>query len=86
MALEILDEVVRFATQNKIISENGNPNLNADVFMLLAVKDEPCVHHAAEALQDRLQRNAALAVLYRSKAESLAKGLKITQVSAHKLR
>ncbi|MCA1636425.1 MAG: hypothetical protein LC802_22725 [Acidobacteria bacterium] len=54
--------------------------------MLLAGKDGPRVRHAAEALQDRPQRIAALAALYRGQAESLAKASKITRVSTHELR
>jgi hypothetical protein len=72
-ALEILEEVVRSANQNRIVSENGNPNFNTDVFMMLAGRDEPRVRQAAEALRDRLQRIAALAALHRGRAESLAR-------------
>lgn len=82
-ALEILEEVVRSANQNRIISENGNPNFNTDVFMLLAGKDEPRVRQAAEALRDRLQRIAALAALHRGRAKSLVKSPSDKQVSAH---
>ncbi len=82
-ALEILEEVVRSANQNRIVSENGNPNFNADVFMLLAGKDEPRVRQAAEALRDRLQRIAALAALHRGRAKSLVGSPTNKQVSTH---
>ncbi len=83
-ALEILEEVVRSANQNRIVSENGNPNSNTDVFMLLARRDESRVRHAAGALRDRLQRIAALAALHRGQAESLVRSSTETQVSTHK--
>jgi tetratricopeptide (TPR) repeat protein len=82
-ALEILEEVVRSANQNRIGSENGNPNFNTDVFMMLAATDGPRVRHAAEALRDRLQRIAALAALHRGRAESLARSPRNQQVSTH---
>jgi hypothetical protein len=82
-ALEILEEVVRSANQNRIVSENGNPNFNTDVFMLLAGKDEPRVRQAAEALRDRLQRIAALAALHRGRAKSLVGSSTNKQVSTH---
>ncbi len=83
-ALEILEEVVRSANQNRIVSENGNPNFNTDVFMLLARRDEPRVRHAAGALRDRLQRIAALAALHRGRAESLVRSSRVTRVSTHR--
>jgi hypothetical protein len=72
-ALDVLDSLVECASKARITSENGNPNFNADAFLKLAAADDARVRSAASRLEDRLQRVAALAAVYRGEAERLNK-------------
>src|SRR5205085_10042975 len=70
-ALDVLDALVECAGKARITSQNGNPNFNADAFARLAAADDARVRAAAARLEDRLQRIAALAAVYRGDAERL---------------
>ena len=72
-ALDVLDALVECAGRARITSENGNPNFNADAFARLAAADDARVRATAARLEDRLQRIAALAAVYRGEAERLDK-------------
>jgi hypothetical protein len=72
-ALDVLDALVECAGKARITSENGSPNFNADAFLKLAAADGGRVRAAAARLEDRLQRIAALAAVYRGDAERLSK-------------
>jgi hypothetical protein len=78
-ALDELDELVRTANKAPITSESGNPSFNAEVFSKLARTDGGRVRAVASRLEDRLQRAAALAAVYRAEARAIeerAKSLK----------
>lgn len=76
LAFDLLAELVRSANKNDAFTENGNAGFNADVFKLLAARDESRSRQSAEGFCDRPQRIAALASVYRLKADALAKRAK----------
>lgn len=72
-ALDVLDALVECASKARVTSEQGSPNFNAEAFARLAAADDARVRAAAARLEDRLQRIAALAAVYRADAERLNK-------------
>ncbi|HEX8709482.1 MAG TPA: hypothetical protein VF723_14655 [Pyrinomonadaceae bacterium] len=79
LALEVLDEAVRAANSSSsggTETGQGRPGLEAEVFKILAPKDESRVRQAAAALNDRLQRINATAAIYQWKVKELADSIK----------
>lgn len=73
LAFDLLEELVRAANKFDAFTENGNPGFNAEVFKTLAERDETRARQLAEGFEDRLQRIAALARIYRLKTDALTK-------------
>lgn len=71
LALEFLDEVVRAVNSSQINTDNGEVGFDADLFEVLAARDEGRASQSAAGLKDRLQRIAALAAVYKWKANNL---------------
>ncbi|HJQ30815.1 MAG TPA: hypothetical protein VJ866_01475 [Pyrinomonadaceae bacterium] len=72
-ALDTLDALVETASKARVTSENGQPNFNAEAFAVLSAADDGRVRSAAGRLEDRVQRIAALAAVYRAEAARLEK-------------
>jgi hypothetical protein len=78
LAFEVLDEAVAAANTNNFKdTELGRPGINAEVFQTLAAKNEARSLQSANALKERLPRIAALAAIYRRKAEAITKESKL---------
>lgn len=75
-ALDLLDTLAETAAKARVTSEHGNPNFNPEVFARLSARDPGRVRSTAARLEDRLQRIAALAAIYRGEAEQLEKSAK----------
>jgi hypothetical protein len=74
LAFETLDEAVAAAnTGNFKDIELGRPGINVEIFKTLAAKNEARSLQSANALKERLQRIAALAAMYRARAEAFGK-------------
>jgi hypothetical protein len=72
-ALDLLDTLAETAAHARVTSEQGHPNFNPEAFARLAALDAGRVRSTAARLEDRLQRIAALAAVYRGEAERLEK-------------
>jgi hypothetical protein len=72
-ALDLLDALAETAAHARVTSEQGHPNFNPEAFARLAALDAGRVRSTAARLEDRLQRIAALAAVYRGEAERLEK-------------
>jgi hypothetical protein len=72
-ALDLLDALADTAVKARITSELGNANFNPEAFARLSARDASRVRSTAARLEDRLQRIAALAAVYRAEAEQLEK-------------
>lgn len=70
-ALDLLDALAETAAKARVTSEHGNPNFNPEAFARLSARDAGRVRSTAARLEDRLQRIAALAAVYRGEAERL---------------
>lgn len=78
LAFEMLDEVVAAVNANNFKdAELGRPGINVEIFKTLAAKNEPRSLQSANALKERLSRIAALAAVYRVKAEAFGKERRI---------
>lgn len=75
-ALDLLDALADTASKARVTSELGNPNFNPEPFARLSARDAGRVRSTAARLEDRLQRIAALAAVYRGEAEQLEKAEK----------
>jgi hypothetical protein len=80
LAIDVLDEAVRAANHSELDTKRGLTGMDVDVFRVLAAKDEDRVRQAAIMLKDRLRQVVALAAIYQSKAEQLAKIEKATTI------
>jgi hypothetical protein len=72
-ALDLLDALVDTAAKARVTSELGSVNFNPEAFARLSARDAGRVRSTAARLEDRLQRIAALAAVYRGEAERLEK-------------
>ncbi|HZG50858.1 MAG TPA: hypothetical protein VEZ40_01870 [Pyrinomonadaceae bacterium] len=74
LAFEALDEAVAAANANPCKdAELGRPGIDAEIFKTLAAKNEARALQSANALKERLPRIAALAAMYRARAEAFGK-------------
>lgn len=73
LALELFPEFVDLANHAEMDTSDGYVDFDVDVFALLALKNESRMRDVANALQDRSQRVAALATIYRCRADDLKK-------------
>jgi hypothetical protein len=73
LAFDALDEAVAANANNFKDAEIGRPGLNVEIFRTLAAKNEARALQSAHALKERLPRIAALAAMYRARAEAFGK-------------
>jgi hypothetical protein len=73
LALEMLDETVLAANRSGEDTGQGRTGIEADIFRILAAKNETRTRQAAETLKDPLRHIVALAVISQWKAEELSK-------------
>jgi hypothetical protein len=73
LALELFGEFVDLANHAEMDTSDGYVDFDPSVFALLALKNESRMKDVANALQDRSQRVAALAAIYRCRANDLKK-------------
>lgn len=75
LAFDMLDEAVAAANANNFFkdAELGRPGIDAEIFKTLAARNEPRALQSANALKERLPRIAALAAMYRARAEAFGK-------------
>ncbi len=75
-ALEALDEMVQAANRSEVDTSQGRIGFDADVFKLIAAKNEPRAQQAALNLKDELRQIVALATIDQWKAKELADKIK----------
>lgn len=70
-AFQALDEMVRAANRSELDTGQGRTGFEADVFKLIAAKNEPRAQQAALNLKDELRQIVALATIDQWKAKEL---------------
>lgn len=71
-AFQALDEMVQAANRSELDTSQGRTGFEADVFKLIAAKNEPRAQQAALNLKDELRQIVALATIDQWKAKELA--------------
>jgi hypothetical protein len=73
LALEVLGEMIAAANRSEVDTDQGRTGFDADVFKDFAARNETQAVLSAHTLKDRLRRIVSLTMIYKRKAETLAR-------------